>query len=325
MRIVSGIQPTGSLHIGNYLGAIKNWLSLQADHECIFFVADLHSLTIPYNPPDLKKNVMEVIGAYLAAGINPQKSIFFVQSQVKEHAELFWLLSTVSPVGDLARMAEYKEKAKRFKQNINAGLLNYPVLMASDILLYKAEAVPVGKDQLQHLELVRTIARKFNQRFGKTFAEPKAIIPKTGAKIMALSNPKKKMSKSLGPASYISLFDTPEEISKKVKAAVTDTEKTIKYNPAKKQGVSNLLTIYSLFSNKEISEIEKEFKGKSYLVFKNSLAELLINSLEPFRKKQKELLSREVYLQEILRQGAKKASIIAQSTLQEVKSKMGLI
>ncbi len=324
MRVLSGIQPTGSIHIGNYLGAIKQWIKLQEKNECIFFIADLHSLTIPYKPKELQKNILETAIVYLAAGIDPQKSIFFIQSDVKEHTELCWLLNTVCPIGDLERMTQYKEKAKQFKKNINAGLLVYPILQAADILLYKTETVPVGKDQVQHIELARTIARKFNQKFGKTFVEPKALLPKLGAKIMALNNPKQKMSKSLGPQSYVSLFEEPEEIKKKIMSAVTDTGKQIKYNLQKKPGISNLLTIYGLFSEKPIKEIEKTFKGKGYAYFKKSLAELLINSLEPFRRKRKELLRREVYVQETLKVGVKRASVIAESTIQETRTKMGL-
>ncbi len=324
MRVLSGIQPTGSIHIGNYLGAIKQWIKLQEKNECIFFIADLHSLTIPYKPKELQKNILETAIVYLAAGIDPQKSIFFIQSDVKEHTELCWFLNTVCPIGDLERMIQYKEKAKQFKKDINAGLLVYPILQAADILLYKTEAVPVGKDQVQHIELARTIARKFNQKFGKTFVEPKALLPKLGAKIMALNNPKQKMSKSLGPQSYVSLFEEPEEIKKKIMSAVTDTGKQIKYNLQKKPGISNLLTIYGLFSEKPIKEIEKTFKGKGYAYFKKSLAELLINSLEPFRRKRKELLRREVYVQETLKLGVKRAQSIASSTISETRTKMGL-
>jgi len=325
MRVLSGIQPTGSIHIGNYLGAIKQWIKLQEKNECVFFIADLHSLTIPYKPKELQKNILETAIVYLATGIDPQKSIFFIQSDVKEHTELCWLLNTVCPIGDLERMTQYKEKSKQFKKNINAGLLVYPVLQAADILLYKTETVPVGKDQVQHIELARTIARKFNQKFGETFVEPKAMLPKLGAKIMALNNPKQKMSKSLGPQSYVSLFEEPEEINKKIMSAVTDTGKQIKYDLQKKPGISNLLTIYSLFSEKSIKEIEKTFKGKGYAYFKKSLAELLINSLEHFRRKRKELLRREVYVQETLKVGTKRASVIAKSTIQETRAKMGLV
>jgi len=334
MRVISGIQPTGSLHIGNYLGAIRQWVDFQKKEDTIFFIADLHSLTVLQDPEKLQENIIETAIAYLALGIDPQKSIFFVQSQVKEHTELCWILNTVTPLGELERMTQFKEKAKQFsakggsasggKENINAGLLIYPILQAADILLYKANAVPVGKDQTQHIELTRTIARKFNQKFGKTFEEPKAILPKSGAKIMSLNNPKKKMSKSLGPNSYISLFEKPEEIKKKVMSAVTDTGKQIKYNPKSKPGISNLLIIYSLFSEKSIKETEKTFKGKGYAQLKKSLAELLINSLEPFRKKRQDYLARKVYAQETLKIGAKRASRIAQTTMQEVNKKIGL-
>jgi len=325
MRILSGIQPTGSIHIGNYLGAIKHWADLQEKNNCVFFIADLHALTVPYNPKDLRKNVLEAAAAHLALGINPEKSVLFVQSEIKEHSELCWLLNTLTPLGDLERMTQFKEKAKQFKKNINAGLLDYPVLQTADILLYKANKVPVGKDQVQHIELARTIARKFNQRFGETFAEPEALVPKFGAKIMAIDNPKKKMSKSLGPKSCISVFEEPTEIQKKIMSAVTDLGREIKYNPSKKPGISNLLTIYSLFSGKSIKELENLFQGKKYAEFKKCLADLLIKSLEPFRRKRKELLSREVYLREVLKRGAKKAEITAKTTMGEVKKKMGLI
>ena len=324
MRVFSGIQPTGDIHIGNYLGAIKQWVELQQNYECIFCIVDLHALTAPYDPKTLKKLILEKAITYLAAGIDPEKSIIFVQSQIPEHTELTWLLNTVTPVGDLTRMTQYKEKSKKFKQNLNAGLLNYPILMAADILLYQTDIVPVGEDQKQHVELTRTIARKFNQRFGQTFKVPEVRLPKTGARIMSLTNPTKKMSKTDKPESYIGLFDTPEQIKEKIMKAVTDTGKVIKYDLKKKPGISNLLTIYSLLSGKTIKELEKKFKGRGYAEFKKSLTELVIDSLEPFHRKRKELLSREVYVREILEQGRKRAQILAHSTIQEVRKKMGL-
>lgn len=324
MRIFSGIQPTGAIHIGNYLGAIRQFLELQEKAECIFSIVDFHAITIPYQPQEMQKNILDTAICYLAAGIDPEKSIIFVQSAVKEHPELAWILSTVTPVGDLLRMTQYKEKIKEFKGKLGAGILNYPILMAADILLYKTNLVPVGRDQQQHVELTRTIARRFNKLFGQTFVEPKVKLPKIGAKIMALNNPKKKMSKSI-PESCLYLFDEPEIIKKKIMSAVTDPGKIIKYDPIKKPGISNLLTIFSLFSGKSIRELEKEFKEGSYEKFKKSLAELIIRSLEPFRRKRKELLSREVYVKEILEQGRKRAQVIAQSTMAEVKKKMGLI
>jgi tryptophanyl-tRNA synthetase len=325
MRIFSGVQPTGAIHIGNYLGALRQWVELQEKNECIFCIVDLHALTAPFDPKSLQDLILEKAIIYLAAGIDPEKSIIFVQSQVREHAELCWLLNTVTPVGDLTRMTQYKEKAKKFKANLNAGLLNYPILMATDILLYQTDLVPVGEDQKQHVELTRTIAKRFNQKFGQTFKIPEVKLPKTGARIMSLQQPTKKMSKTDKPESYLGLFDEPEEIKAKISKAVTDTGRVIKYNPKAKPGISNLLTIYSLFSGKSIKELEKKFKSKGYAEFKKSLTELLVNSLEPFRRKRKELLSREVYVKEILNAGAKRAKTIAQSTLEDAKKKMGLI
>lgn len=324
MRIFSGVRPTGELHIGNYLGAIKQWIELQEKNDCVFCIVDLHAITTPYQSKELKKNIFELAIAYLASGLDPEKCIFFVQSQVEAHAELAWLLGTITPIGELQRMTQYKEKVKKYPKDINAGLVNYPILMAADILLYQTDLVPVGKDQQQHVELARTIARKFNQKFGQTFKEPKVLLPKTGAKIMSLQNPKKKMSKTDDPRGCLELFEKPEEIKKKIMAAVTDPGKVIKYSDSK-PGISNLLTIYSLFSGKSISELERNFKGKGYEEFKKSLTKLLINSLEPFRRKRKELLSREVYVKEILNAGAKRAKTIAQLTLEEAKKKMGLI
>jgi len=324
MRIVSGIQPTSQLHIGNYLGAIKQWIPLQEKNECIFFIADLHALTIPYDPAKIQQAIKETVISYIAAGLNPEKSIIFVQSQIKEHAELAWFLNTLCPIGELQRMTQYKDKSKKFIDNINAGLLDYPVLMAADVLLYKGEAVPVGKDQEQHVELTRSLAKKFNQKFGQTFKEPASMILKEGGKIMSLANPKKKMSKSDEPKNCIFLFDAPQDIQKKIMAAETDSGKDVLYNLTKKPGISNLLTIYSLLTGTSTQELEKQFKGKGYGEFKKSLAEVTVNYLEPFRRKQKELLTRDVYLQEILKQGTSRALTIAQSTMAEVKEKMGL-
>lgn len=324
MRIFSGIRPTGELHIGNYLGAIKQWIEFQEKNECIYCIVDWHAITTPYDRKKLQKEVINVAFAYLALGLNPEKCILFIQSQVKEHTELCWLLSTITPMGELQRMTQFKEKSKKHKEFVNAGLLNYPILMASDILLYQTDMVPVGQDQKQHVELTRTIARKFNQKFGEVFKIPEPNLPKFGAKIMSLQNPKKKMSKTDDPEGCIGLFDEPEEIKKKIMSAVTDTGKIIKHDIVKKPGISNLLLIYSLFSGKTIKETEKKFKGRGYAEFKKSLASLLVDSLEPFRRKKKELLTREVYVREILDQGAKKAEIIAQSTIQEVRKKMGL-
>jgi len=325
MKILSGIQPTGQIHIGNYVGAIKQWVELQKENECIFLIVDLHSLTIPYRPEDLQRSILEKAISYLAAGINPKKSIIFVQSKVKEHAELAWILNTICPVGELERMTQYKEKSNKFKNNVNAGLLSYPVLMAADILLYKTTGVPVGEDQVQHLELTRALARKFNKKFGETLPVPKAILPKVGARIMSLQNPRSKMSKSDPGKSYISLFDSPKDLKNKIMSAVTDTGKEIKYDPEKKPGISNLLTIYSVYSEKTIKQLEKDFKNKRYSDFKKSLAKLLIEKLKSFRKKKKELTSNKEKVEKVLNNGAKRAQKIAQKTMKEVKRKMGLV
>jgi len=324
MRIFSGIRPTGELHIGNYSGAIKQWVELQDQNECIFCIVDLHAITTPYEPQNLQKNILDLAVIYLAAGLNPKNCIFFVQSSIKEHAELAWILGTITPIGDLRRMTQFKEKMKKHPEYVNAGLLNYPLLMATDILLYQTDSVPVGKDQQQHVELTREIARRFNKRFGKVFKEPKVLLPKMGAKIMSLLHPKNKMSKTDNLKEMIGLFDSPSEIKEKIMAAVTDTGKEIKYSPSTKPGISNLLTIYSLFSEKKIKDLEKNFKGKGYAQFKKALAELLIEKLKPFREKKKELLKKEVYVKKILEEGAKKAQKIAQLTMKKVKQNMGL-
>lgn len=325
MRIVTGIRPIGELHIGNYLNTVKQYVELQEKNECIFFIADLHGLTTPYQPKDYQKEITDKTIDILAAGLNPEKCVIYVQSQIKEIPELAFLLSTVTPVGDLKRMTQFKEKSKKHPQYVNAGLLNYPVLMAADILIFQADLVPVGKDQQQHLELARTIARKFNSQFGKTFKEPEALTLKSSAKIMSLQDPKKKMSKSDPDQTRINIFDEPEILRKKIMSAVTDTGKSIKYDLKKKPGISNLLTIYSVFSNESIRSLEKKFKGKGYAVFKKQLAELLVEKFEPFRRKRKELLVREVYVREILEKGLKRAEALTKANMEEILKKTGLI
>lgn len=311
------------MHIGSYIGALSQWKKLQQTNECLFFVADLHALTVPQDPKNFPSKVIETAIEMISAGLDPEKCVIFIQSEVKEHTELYWLLSTLAPLGELERMTQYKDKAKQFKENINAGLLNYPILQAADILLYQTDSVPVGEDQKQHLELTKNLARKFNQKYGETFNVPQPLILETGAKIMSLGNPKKKMSKS-APETCLFLFDEPEIIKKKIMSAVTDTDTAVKYDLGRKPGIANLLTIYSLVGQKSIAELEKKFKKKGYGDFKKSLAEFLIVKLEPFRQKKKELLTREIYVKEILAQGRKRAQIIAQTTIQDVRKKMGL-
>lgn len=325
VKVFSGIRPSGDLHIGNYFGAIKQWVELQKTHDCVFSIVDLHAITTPYQPENLQKNILELTVALLAAGLDPEKCILFIQSQIKEHVELTWILGTIVPLGDLKRMTQFKEKARTHPEYVNAGLLNYPLLMAADILLYKADLVPVGIDQKQHIELTREIARKFNKTFGEVFKIPKALLSEKGQKIMSLQNPRKKMSKTDDPAGCVGIFDTPEEIKEKIMTAVTDSGKIIKYDLKRKPGISNLLTIYSLLSGKSMKNLEKDFKGKGYQEFKKSLTTILIKSLETFRRKRKELLVRDVYIREILSRGKNRAQIQAQSTMQEIKNKMGLV
>ncbi|MDP4009320.1 MAG: tryptophan--tRNA ligase [bacterium] len=326
MRILSGIQPTGpSYHIGNYLGAIRQWVDMQQEHELIVFIADLHAITVPQSPGFLSRATMEKTSELLALGIDPERTTLFVQSHIQEHAELAWILSTLTPVGELERMTQFKDKAKKHAQHINAGLLNYPVLQAADILLYKPEGVPIGKDQVQHLELSRTLARKFNNTYGETFLEPRAIVPKEGGKILSLQDPKKKMSKSDPADTQISLFDTEEQIKKKVKKAVTDMGSEITYSPSEKPGISNLLLLFSLFGNGSVKEAEEHFKNKGYAKLKKEVGDLLAEKLAPFRERKATFLKREVYVREILTRGAKQARFIASSTMQDVREKVGLL
>jgi len=342
MRIISGIQPTGILHIGNYFGAIKQWIELQNKHNCLFFIVDLHALTESPDPNELRKNILNAAIDSLALGLDPKKCSIFIQSQVPEHTELFWILNTITPLGELFRMTQFKDKANiktesattigssRLKyfipsgKEINAGLLNYPVLMAADILLYKSEAVPVGEDQLQHLELARTLARKFNSQYGETFPEPKSLISKIGTRIMALDNPLKKMSKSGSPDNYIGVFEDEKEILRKIKISVTDSGKEIKYDKQNKPGISNLLEIYSLTSGKEILQIEKEFKNCGYAEFKKRLAKILIDYFKPFKEKRNKLSKDPKKILEILKTGRQKAQKIAAATMKEVRAKVGL-
>ncbi|MBI4122999.1 MAG: tryptophan--tRNA ligase [Parcubacteria group bacterium] len=325
MRIVSGIQPTGKYHIGNYLGAIRHWIKLQEEHECFFFVADLHAITLPQDPEELKKATLQKIIELVALGLSTERCCLFVQSHIQEAPELAWIFSTITPIGELERMTQYKDKKNKTKDSANAGLFLYPTLMAADILLYKAEGVPVGQDQLQHLELTRETARRFNKRFGETFLIPKAMVPELGAKILSLTDPKRKMSKSDPLDSQILLLDEPDAIRKKIFRAVTDRGTVVSYDPAKKPGISNLLTVYSLFAEISVKEVERKFAKKGYAVFKKALADLLVRKLEPFRRKYAELASRDVYVQEIIKQGAKRASSVAQDTMEEVRGKVGFL
>ncbi|NOY35714.1 MAG: tryptophan--tRNA ligase [bacterium] len=325
--IFSGVAPSGNIHIGNYLGAIKQWVKIQESGEfrTIFCVVDEHAITVPQDPEKLRAKIMEVAALYLAVGIDPEKSLIFIQSHVSEHAELGWILNTITPLGELQRMTQFKDKSQKQK-SILAGLFNYPTLMAADILLYQTNLVPVGEDQLQHIELTRTLAKKFNAQFGETFVIPEPMINKTGARIMGLDNPENKMSKSAeSPNNYIALLDSPETIRKKIKVAVTDSGSEIKYDREKKPAVSNLLTIYSLFAEKPIEEIEKEYEGKGYAEFKKDLAEVIIEGLSPLQAKYKEFENNPDAVMAILKKGAEKAKETASRTMSEVREKIGFV
>ena len=325
--IFSGVVPSGNLHIGNYFGAIRQWLELQnaGEYRNIFCVVDEHALTTPQDPAKLRSKILEVFTLYLALGLDPEKSIIFVQSSVSEHSELGWILNTITPIGELERMTQFKDKSQKQK-SVLAGLLNYPVLQAADILLYHTNTVPVGEDQLQHIEITRAIARKFNSTFGETFAIPEPFINKEGKRIMGLDDPAKKMSKSAeNSKNYIALLDSPEIIREKIKSAVTDSENEIKYDAQNKPAVSNLLTIYGLFSGKSLAVLEKEYVNKNYSIFKNDLAEVITNILSPIQNKYKELSANPDYVKKFSPKGAEKAKIIASQTIKEVRAKIGFL
>ncbi len=323
--IFSGIQPTGILHIGNFIGAIKQWIDLQHEaYKSIFCIVDLHAITVPQDPKKLKENIYSMAALYLAAGIDPKKSSLFVQSSRPEHSQLAWLLNCNTQMGELGRMTQYKEKSEMKKDTVSVGLYDYPVLMAADILLYRTTHVPVGEDQTQHVELARDIAQRFNHRYGETFLLPEAITKETSARIMGLDNPLKKMSKSADSHyNYIALTDTPEDIINKIKKAVTDSGSEIKCGPDK-PAITNLLNIYSELTGKKVSDLENQFSGKSYGYFKNKLAEAIIDYFMPIQKKHIALMKDKAELSRILREGSNDVSKVASEVLNEVSKKMGI-
>jgi tryptophanyl-tRNA synthetase len=322
--LFSGIQPSGRLHIGNYFGAFKNFVDLQNSkgYRCFFSVVDLHALTENPRQKDLSKNILGLTADFLAVGLDPETSVIFQQSQVAAHSELAWILNTVTPMGELERMTQFKDKSLQQQENINAGLFDYPVLMAADILLYDTAVVPVGDDQLQHLELARTLARKFNGRFGRTFIEPKALLTKI-PRVMSLRDPQKKMSKSQ-PDGCIFLDDSPEEIKAKITRATTDSGTEINYDPEHKPGLSNLLQIYAALTHMEPQTVAKEFAGKNYSALKTRLAELIAEHFAEFREKKKALLAKPSALASVLETGSKKAIVMADKKIAEVKKKIGI-
>jgi tryptophanyl-tRNA synthetase len=323
-RVLSGIQPTGKLHLGNYLGALKNWVGMQDEFEgeCFYCIVDLHAITAPYDPKTFKEKVFDTALDFLAAGLDPSRSAIFIQSQIPDHAELQWLLNTLTPLGLLERMTQFKDKKKKHKEAINAGLMNYPVLMAADILIYKATHVPVGDDQLQHLELTRELANKFNYTFGETFPEPQARLTK-GARIMSLTNPENKMSKSDSERSYITLDESPESIMSKLKKAVTDAGTGGEMGP----GSKNLLTILGEVDPGSVADFEKQFADGSirYSDLKTHLAERLAAYLGPFRDRRASLASKPQEVWDILASGRERAAKITAATLDEVKARMGFV
>jgi tryptophanyl-tRNA synthetase len=322
--LFSGIKPSGDLHLGNYIGAISQWTALQEKYKCLFCVVDYHAITVKQDPKALRKSILDIARVYLAAGINPKKAIIFQQSDVSEHTELGWILNTITKVAELEKMTQYKDKARdEKKEGPGAGLLNYPTLMAADILLYHTDVVPVGHDQMQHLELTRLLTKRFNTNYGTTFTVPETIVRKEGARIMALDNPAKKMSKSSqSPNSYIALLDEPMVAHKKIKRAVTDSDNKIKYDPDKKAAISNLLAIYSALSNKSVKELEILYEDKSYGEFKEDLANLVANFLTEFQARYKKYSDKEV--KKILNKGAKEAKAMAEKTMKLVKKNLGV-
>jgi tryptophanyl-tRNA synthetase len=322
--VFSGVQPTGNLHIGNYVGALKQWVKMQDSTDSIFCIVDLHAITSPQDPKILKEKVLEVAALYLACGIDPEKAHIFVQSESPDHAELAWILNCITPFGQLERMTQFKDKSGQQKEGTTAGLFDYPVLMAADILLYLTDEVPVGEDQKQHIELTRDLAEKFNKTFGETFKLPVPVISKETARIMSLQNPASKMSKSdNNPLGTINLLDSEEDIRGKIKKAVTDSGSHISKDKGS-EGLSNLLTIYSAFKNQSLENSISELEGKPYGEFKNTLADLVVLELLQTQKKYQEIRSDETYLKKVLNDGREYAMEKSSQTLKLVKEKVGL-
>ena len=324
--MLSGIQPSGDLHLGNYLGAVKNWSALAEEFNCFYFMADLHSITVRQNPAELRRRSVAQLAQYIACGLDPEKNTLFIQSHVHEHAELGWILNCYTMFGELSRMTQFKDKSAKNADNINGGLFTYPALMAADILLYQADYVPVGEDQKQHVELTRDVAKRFNGIYGDVFKMPEPYIPKVGARIMSLANPEAKMSKSEDEdPGRVCLMDKPEDIMRLFKRAITDCESEVRYDPEKKKGISNLMTIYSAATGRSFAEIEQEFAGRGYGDFKKAVGESVVELLRPIREEATRLLADKAYLQKVCQEGAEKASYIAEKTLRKVYKKIGFV
>ncbi len=324
--MVSGIQPSGDLHLGNYLGALRRWPDMIEEYDCYFFLADLHTITVRQDAATFRKRALTQIAQYIACGLDPEKCVLFVQSHVPAHAQMGWILSCFTMFGELSRMTQFKDKSARNEDNINAGLFTYPSLMAADILLYQPDYVPVGDDQKQHVEICRDIAERMNHNFGQVFTVPDAHITKVGARIMSLSDPTSKMSKSK-PEGCVFLMEKPEDLMRKFKRAVTDsdTEKWVRFDPEHKPGVSNLMQIYSSVTGKTFDEIEAEFDGIGYGQFKVTVGEAVVETLRPIREETERLLADKTYLEQVYRDGAQKASYIANKTLRKLSKKLGFV
>jgi len=323
-KVFSGVQPTGNIHLGNYIGALRQFVDLQEDMECVYCIVDMHSITVPQDPEQLKKTTLDVAALYMAVGLDPKKSIIFVQSTVPQHAELSWILTCNSYMGELSRMTQFKDKSKG-SESAPTGLFTYPLLMASDILLYDANFVPVGNDQKQHIELTRDLATRFNNKYGDTFVIPDYKGMEVGARIMALDDPTKKMSKSAENIhSRISLLDEPGKVKKSIMKSTTDSEGVIRFDVKEKPGISNLLTVYSVFSGKKIEEIVNEYEGSGYGQFKKDLVEIVNNHLAPIQEKYNEIRNSEELIK-ILKDGGERAGIIAENTMKRVRDKVGFI
>ena len=324
--VFSGVQPSGKLTLGNYLGAMGNWVALQEENRCIFSVVDLHSITVRQEPAALRRQTLEVLAQYIACGIDPEKSLLFIQSHVSAHAELSWVLNCYTMFGELSRMTQFKDKSKTHADNVNAGLFTYPVLMASDILLYQTDFVPVGQDQKQHVEIARDIAERFNSIYGNVFTVPEPRIAGTGARIMSLADPTKKMSKSdKNQNAFVLLMDKPEDIMRKFKRAVTDSDGVVRFDRETKPGVSNLMCIYSTFTGKSNDEIAAEFEGKGYGDLKLAVAEVTADALAPVQTEYARILADKAYVDEVLKSGAERASRLANRTVSKVYRKVGLL
>ena len=322
-RIFSGIQPTGTLTLGNYIGALRNFSLLQDEYDCLYSIVDMHAMTVRQNPAELRKACLRTMSIYLSCGLDPEKSILYFQSQVPQHAELSWILNCFTYMGELQRMTQFKDKSAKHADNINAGLFTYPVLMAADILLYQTDLVPIGADQKQHLELSRDIAERFNAIYGDVFVVPDGYFPKVGARVMSLQEPTRKMSKSDPEDTYIAILDKPEIIRKKMRRAVTDCDNSVIYDPENKPGVSNLMSIMSALTGMSMDAISAEYDGKGYGRFKDAVADSVIAALEPIQQRYDEISADKAYLQEVLQSGAERASRLAHKTMLKVRKKIG--